>query len=96
MNFPIEVHSRLPFQQFLPGKIKDKYLDIFKGKDLKTEWYRTSIKKVSRLASEVGFDVIFTVPFLYPRELFPKRLLPLYPVLKILPLDYVFWFRKGQ
>ncbi len=96
MNFPIEVHSRLPFQQFLPRKIKDKYLDIFKGKDLKTEWYRTSLKKVSRLASEVGFDGIFTVPFLYPRELFPKRLLPLCPVLKILPLDYVFWFRKGQ
>ena len=63
---------------------------------MKTEWYRTSIKKVSRLASEVGFDKIFTTPFLYPREVFPKRFVPFYSILKIFSLDYVFWFRREQ
>lgn len=95
MNFPIEVHSQLPFQQFLPSKIQNKYLNIFsKNKDLKTEWYRTSIKKVHSLAIKVGFKEIKITPYLYPKEVFPSKLLIFYPVLNIFPLDYVFWFKK--
>jgi len=52
------------------------------------------MKKVSNLAAQVGFERIFVVPFLYPKEMFPHLLLPFYSVLKILPLDYIFWFRK--
>ena len=95
MNFPIEVHSHLPFQQFLPTEMGNRYLRLFsKGRYLKSEWYRISKKKISKMARSCGFEKIFFTSFLYPKEVFPKFLLPLYPILKVLPLDYIFSFRK--
>ena len=90
MNFPIEVHSRLPFQQFLPRTLGDKYLSIFShGRVKKSEWYRTSPKKIISLASRVGLSLVNLERFQYPRSVFPKKFLFFYPILKILPLDFI-------
>ncbi len=94
MNFPIEIHSRLPFQQFLPRKIGDKYLATFSKIYKKSEWYRTDKKRILRLAMKVGFKEITVIPFLYPKYVIPKKFQPFYWIISVFPLDYIFWFRK--
>jgi len=95
MNFPIEVHSRLPFQQFLPTTLGDKYLSIFShGRYKKSEWYRTSPKKIISLASRVGLSLVNLERFQYPRSVFPKKFLFFYPILKILPLDFILALKR--
>ena len=95
MNFPIEVHSHLPLQQFLPRMVGDRYLRIFsRGRLRKSEWYRISKNSVRRAAFEVGFKEMTILPYLYPKYVFPKRLYLFYPALKVFPLDYIFWCKK--
>jgi len=95
MNFPIEVHSHLPFQQFLPTTLGDKYLSIFShGRYKKSEWYRTSPKKIISLASRVGLSLVNLERFQYPKSVFPKKFLFFYPILKILPLDFILTLKR--
>jgi ubiquinone/menaquinone biosynthesis C-methylase UbiE len=95
MNFPIEVHSRLPFQQFLPRTLGDKYLSIFThGRYKKSDWYRISPKKIISLASQVGLSLVNLERFQYPKSVFPKKFLFFYPILKIIPLDFVLTLKR--
>jgi len=54
MLFPIETHSMLPFQQFLPKKIAIKYLKRFSvNKDYDGNWFRTSPQKIIKDSKDI-------------------------------------------
>jgi len=95
MNFPIEPHSRLPFQQFLPRTLGDKYFSIFShGRYKKSFWYRTTPKKIIWVASHVGLSLVNLERFQYPKSVFPKKFLLFYPILKIVPLDFILTLKR--
>lgn len=95
MNFPIEVHSRLPFQQYLPRSLGKKYYHLVTGRDQElVNWWRTSHRKILHTAKTTGFSLLSYYQFHYPAELYPTVAQIFSPLMAVVPLDYFLVFRK--
>jgi SAM-dependent methyltransferase len=97
MNFPVEVHSRLPGPQFLPRKLADRYirwLSPVPWRDRGADWYRVSPNTLRSEAAAAGFRERRVEPFNPPRAAIPTRFRPFYRVLRVVPLGYVFVFDR--
>jgi SAM-dependent methyltransferase len=97
MNFPIELHSRLPFQQFLQKNVGEWYLRKFSPvswRENGVNWYRVGPKQLKEDAVRSGFQESSIMKFNYPREIFSPILRKLYPIVSFFPLGYIFYFRK--
>ena len=93
MNFPIEIHSHLPFQQFLPRKIGNLYLRTF-TKYKKSEWYRTSKRKLVNLMNENWGKGTTFYKYKYSKKVYPRKFRFFYPLLRFATPDYFFYFKK--
>lgn len=95
MLFPIEPHSILPFQQFLPKKIGKKYLQLFSvNKNYDGHWFINTPTTLKNKALIVGLDIVYFDKFVYPSQVFPPKYRKFSSVLHIFPLDYIMIFKK--
>lgn len=98
MNFPIEVHSRLPFQQFLPRRVAEVYLRRFSPVPWRVEgtnWFRVGPGELARRAREVGLDELAFEAFNPPLHALPPRWRPFSGILNVLPLGFTFVFSRA-
>ena len=97
MNFPIEPHSLLPLQQYLPKSIAETYFRKFspvpwrKGE---VNWYKVGPKHLIADAREGGFTYNRVDRFNYPLEVVPRILKIGAMMLRPIPMGYVFCFTK--
>lgn len=95
MNFPIEVHSKLPFQQYLPRSLGKKYFHLMTGQEQDlVNWWRISYRRIIRIAKATGFSVLDYYSFHRPEDLYPAKEQFFLPFTAIVPLDYFLVFRK--
>jgi SAM-dependent methyltransferase len=95
MYFPIEPHSRLPLQQFLPRSAADRYLRLFSPVPWRvdgTNWYRVGPETLRREAQVTGFRELRLEPYNPPRLSLPAKFQGFYPLLNLMPLGYSFAF----
>lgn len=91
MLFPIEPHSLLPMQQYLPRRIGLKYLHLFSpNRGYDGNWFITTPRKVFRLSRIAGLRLILYRRLTYASEIFPPRLRCFVPLIRIFPLDFIF------
>ncbi len=94
MYFPVELHSGLPFQQYLPRKMGDAYLHVKYPKAVVSDWYRVSLGELNKLAVISGFRSGFSWRHNYPDGAIPRAMRWAYPFLSIIPIGYIFCFIK--
>ena len=95
MLFPLEPHSRLPFQQFLPKRVGKKYLQLFSiNNEFDGHWYVNTPSQLEKKAHNAGLSMEYSNKFVYPPTVFPPRYRKLSFLLRILPLDFFLIFRK--
>lgn len=97
MNFPIEVHSRLPLQQFLPRRMGNWYLKKFSPVSWRNEgmnWYRVGPKNLIAGAKKAGFASLQVEKFNYPKEILSTTVQKFYFFVSVSPLGYIFCFQK--
>jgi SAM-dependent methyltransferase len=95
MNFPIELHSRLPLPQFLPRGAGEGYVRALSPVPWRVEgvtWYRVGPAALRQVAKVTGFRERRLEPCNPPREALPKRFQRLHPLLDLVPLGYAFAF----
>ncbi|MHB8565680.1 MAG: class I SAM-dependent methyltransferase [Nitrososphaerales archaeon] len=96
MYFPIELHSWLPFQSFLPRQIGEFY--VRHGPRLSgahgVNWFRVSPKDLIRDANEAGFRDGKIYKWVQPPGVIPRYYKIGLPLLAIFPLGFFFYFRK--
>jgi|HubBroStandDraft_1064217.scaffolds.fasta_scaffold00229_40 SAM-dependent methyltransferase len=93
MRFPIELHSRLPLQQFLPRATGDAYLRVCSPVPWRTngmDWFRVGPQTLRRDTHAAGFRELQLEPYNPPRQALPTRFRGLYPLLNLIPLGYTF------
>jgi len=96
MYFPIELHSGLPLQQYLPRQIANGYLRLRCPEGVASDWYRVGVKELNKAATLSGFRLEFVRRHNYSREIIPFGLRWAFPLLSICPLGFLFSFRKSQ
>lgn len=96
MYFPIELHSGLPLQQYLPKRVSDAYLHLRFPKGVTSDWYRVSVKELNNVAMLSGFRLEFVRRHNYSREVIPYAFRWAFPLLSICPLGFLFSFRKSH
>jgi SAM-dependent methyltransferase len=95
MNFPIELHSRLPFQQYLPRSAANGYLRVCSPVSWRVEgtnWFRVGPGVLRNEALLAGFRELYLKPYNPPREALPTLVQSLYPLLNLIPLGFAFVF----
>jgi len=97
MYFPIELHSKLPFQSYLPRRAAQWYLKNFSSvawKDHEVDWFRVGPMQLKKDAFSAGFIEGRVYRANYEREAIPRRFHWAIPMLRILPLGFDFYFKK--
>jgi SAM-dependent methyltransferase len=97
MYFPIEVHSKLPFQSYLPRPLAEWYLKKFSTvpwKDNGMNWFRVGPRQLKNDCSKAGFVKVEIRKAKYPSEVIPSRFRWATFLLHLIPLGYYFCFRK--
>jgi SAM-dependent methyltransferase len=95
MNFPIELHSRLPLPQFLPRAAGEGYVRALSPVPWRVEgltWYRVGPTALRQVAKVTGFRERRFEPYNPPREALPPRFRGFHPILGLVPLGYAFAF----
>ncbi|MDQ3852773.1 MAG: class I SAM-dependent methyltransferase [Thermoproteota archaeon] len=97
MYFPIELHSKLPFQTYLPKPLAEWYLKKFSTVPWKHKgmnWYRVGQRQLKNECSKAGFVKMEIRKADYPSEVIPCRFGWAIFLLHLFPLGYYFCFRK--
>jgi SAM-dependent methyltransferase len=100
MNFPIEPHSHLPLQQFLPRKLGQLYFEYFERFskvpwiNVNVNWFRVGINTLQKNAIDAGFVVREIRPFNYPKTVNSPFWRRFYFVFSAIPMGYVASFEK--
>lgn len=95
MNFPIELHSRLPLPQFLPRSVAERYVRRFSPTPWRArgvDWFKVGTRTLRAEAKTVGFHERAIDPFNPPREAIPESFRTFYGLLEFFPLGYTFVF----
>ncbi len=95
MNFPIEVHSCLPGQSFLPRRIGDWYVRRFSPmpwRELGCTWYRATPGVLLDAGVRAGFISLDIWGANYPKELLPPPFRSFHGILRFIPSGYDFCF----
>jgi SAM-dependent methyltransferase len=99
MYYPIEPHSMLPLQSYLPAKVGEMYFWRFKKREWKggaVDWYRVGPRQLKKDASAAGFRDLLVQRSNYSIEVIPHGLRRLYPLMQAFPPSFDFVFRKGE
>lgn len=97
MYYPIESHSMLPFQSYLPPKLGQKYFQRFKAREWKggdVDWFRVGPRQLKKDAAAVGFQDPLVYRSNYSIEVIPHRWRRLYPLMRAFPPTFDFVFRR--
>jgi SAM-dependent methyltransferase len=97
MYFPIELHSKLPFQSYLPRAIGGWYLKHFSSVPWKNDgvdWFRVGPRRLKHDALAAGFGEGEVFKANYPAEAIPPKFRWGMPILQIIPLGFHFYFKK--
>jgi SAM-dependent methyltransferase len=97
MYFPIELHSKLLFQSYLPKPLAEWYLKEFSTVPWKhngMSWYRVGLRQLENDCSKAGFVKMEIRKAKYPPEVIPCRFRWAIFLLHLFPLGYYFCFRK--
>jgi ubiquinone/menaquinone biosynthesis C-methylase UbiE len=97
MYFPIELHSKLLFQSYLPKPLAEWYLKKFSTVAWKhngMSWYRVGLRQLENDCSKTGFVKMEIRKAKYPLEVIPCRFRWAIFLLHLFPLGYYFCFRK--
>jgi SAM-dependent methyltransferase len=97
MYFPIEPHSRLLLQSYLPSQVGEKYFRRFAKvpwRHYGVSWHRVGPRRLKTDARKAGFRDLLVLRSNYSIAAIPRRFRRLYPLLQIFPLNFDFVFRK--
>lgn len=98
MHYPVESHSWLPFQQFLPAAAGRWYYEHFSPhRALNPEgitWYRNSGPRVDLALRASGFAEGRMYPANYPREVYPPAARRFYRLLSLVPVNFDYLYRR--
>lgn len=91
-NYPVELHSKLLFINYLPRFLQEKYHRVF----CKGEIYFYPIRSgyFLKVAKRGGFDLIKTYKFNYPKNTIPEKVRWLYPAARLLKMGIFFLLIK--
>lgn len=99
MYFPIEPHSRLPLQSYLPPRAGELYFKRFSNVPWKSEsvtWYRVGPNQLKKDALWAGFRDLTILRSSYSSDVFPSRFSRFYRITEAFPLNFDFAFRKPE
>lgn len=99
MYYPIESHSRLPFQSYLPARVGEKYVLRFSKtpwRHVGVNWYRVGPKMLRADATAAGFRDPMVLRSNYSINAVPRRFRRFYPLTRAFPLNFDFVFRKVE
>jgi SAM-dependent methyltransferase len=99
MYFPIEVHSRLLFQQYLPRPLAQWYLTKFSTvpwKDSGMDWFRVGARQLKKDCSKAGFVKVELQRAKYPSQVIPPGFRWASFLLRLFPIGYYFCFKKER
>ena len=104
MYYPLESHSRLPFQQFFPRRLGLYYYRAFSptlaaGVPMDpfwTGWYRVAPRDLRREALRAGFSTARVAGVVYPREMFPGMLGIIPLTQRAMPLSFDFVLHRDE
>ena len=98
MNYPIESHSWLPFQQFLPKRLGAWYYDHWSPHRVLNpggiNWFRNSAHRVDGALRRAGFRSGRMHPATYPPDVFPPAMRRIYRLINLIPLNYDYSYAK--
>ena len=97
MYYPIEPHSMLPFQSYLPTKVGEKYYKRFQkthSERMPVSWYRVGLSQLKNDASAVGLRDLYVLRSLYSIDVLPYRFRWLYPLSRAFPPSFDFVFKR--
>ncbi|MDQ3903485.1 MAG: class I SAM-dependent methyltransferase [Thermoproteota archaeon] len=97
MYFPIEIHSKLLFQSYLPKPLAEWYLKTFSTVPWKhngMNWFRVGLRQLRNDCYKVGFVKVEIRKAKYPSEVIPSKFRWATFLLHLFPLGYYFCFRK--
>ena len=98
MNFPVEIHSKLPLVQFLPRSMALPYYRLLapvsreRKRQYGIRWYRVTASDLWREAHGVGFQEGRIWAVNLPRQALPAVFQPFYVVTRAIPLNWDFYF----
>jgi SAM-dependent methyltransferase len=76
LYFPIEIHSKLPFQTYLPKPLAEWSLEKFSTVPWKhngMNWFRVGLRQLKNNCSKAGFVKMEIRKAKYPSEVIPSR-----------------------
>ena len=97
MYFPIEPHSRLPFQSYLPKRLGEWYFKKFSpeaGRPDGVSWFRVGPASLRADSYEAGFRNFWMSGGRYSKEVFPSIASWLEPLTRFIPFNFDFSCRK--
>jgi SAM-dependent methyltransferase len=98
MYFPIEIHSWLPLQQFLPRTIAFNFAKTFSlnshNRGFGMDWYRVAIQDLVRKAELSSLQLVEIKSLNLPLELFPAIGKLAHYLGKLIPINYFCVFKK--
>ncbi len=100
MNFPIEIHSKLPLIQFLPDPIARWYYRVMapippeRKQKYGIRWYRVTPADLRRETEVSGFLKGRVWAANLPKSAIPRLFRPFMFVTKVIPLNWDFYFQK--
>jgi SAM-dependent methyltransferase len=97
MYLPIEVHSKLPFQQYLPRSIGNFYCQQFSPEPWRKEgapsWFRVGPKNLVTNATKAGFKAGSVYGANYPSDAIPRIFRGMAFFSRVIPIGFDFYFR---
>jgi hypothetical protein len=97
MYLPIEIHSKLPLQQYLPRVIGDSYCRQFSPEPWRekgVDWFRVGPKNLISNATRAGFKAGSMYGASYPSDTIPRIFRCLGFFFEVVPLGFDFYFVK--
>lgn len=100
MNFPVEIHSKLPLLQFLPRSLARPYFDRCSPVPAERKsryginWYRVGPTAIHSEAQEAGFCDVAIWGANLPRAALPSAFRFAAPITRLIPMNYDFCFRR--
>jgi len=95
-RFPIELHSKLPLQSYLPRWIQVKYHNYFYSWEI--DYYSVSKTFLLKLAKKAKFKFLKVEGIVFPKDTIPKSVRifydMFYDLIKFLKMGHFFLFKK--
>jgi SAM-dependent methyltransferase len=99
MYFPIETHSALPIQQFLPRRLGDAYVKAFDNVMMRKGgmfWFRVGVAQLIRDANRAGLTCVYLKGSNFSSKTLPPFFRVGTPILRLIPLSYDFCFVRTR